>query len=197
MDTFFKFLYDFLSQFFNGILDIVMGFVHGIAKIFNVKAYISVIDYYKADFNGPEWLFVVIAILLLLVLITGMILIAYFIIRKLIRFRKTIVEQESLLEEVGQLNNKVATLLKEKDEILAMKVSHLGINPKDAAAAAGVGGTAGASGANGAEGEEQEEDTGPTEAPRFSKLAALDEEFAIHSLWKNYVVILETLLLHN
>ena len=182
MDTFFKFLYDFLSQFFNGVLDIIMGFVNGIGKIFNIKAYISVIQYYKDDFNGPEWLFVVIAILLLLILIAGIIVIAGFIIKKYIRFRKTIVEQESLLEEVGKLNNKVATLIKEKDEILAMKVSHLGINPKDAAAAAGVGGS---TGGTGAEGEEQQEDTGPTEAPRFSKLAELDEEFANYKI-QNY-----------
>lgn len=181
MDTFFKFLYDFLSQFFNGVLDIIMGFVNGVAKMFNVKAYISVIDYYKNDFTGPEWLFVVIAILLLLILMAGIILILYFIIRKYLRFRKTIVEQESLLEEVGTLNNKVATLMKEKEEILAMKVSNLGINPKDAAAAAGVGGSS-----DGTEGEEgAEENAGPSEAPRFSKLAELDEEFANYKI-QNY-----------
>jgi hypothetical protein len=179
MDTFFKFLYDFLSQFFLGVLDIIMGFVNGIGKIFNIKAYISVIQFYKDDFNGPEWIFVVIAIFLLLLLITCMILIGGFVVKKYIRFRRTIVEQESLLEEVGILNNKVATLIKEKDEILAMKVSHLGINPKDAAAAAGVGGS-------GEGGEENtEEDNGPTEAPRFSKLAELDEEFANYKI-QNY-----------
>ena len=183
METFFKFLYDFLSQFYNGILDIVMGFLNGIAKIFNLKAYISIIDFYKNDFSGPEWLFVVIAILLLIILMAGVGLILYFLIRKYIRFRKTIVEQESLLEEVGVLNNKVATLLKEKDEILAMKVSHLGIDPKAAANAAGGGvGTAG----TGEDGEEQtEEDTGPTEAPRFSKLDSIDEEFANYKI-QNY-----------
>ncbi len=181
METFFKFLYDFLSQFFNGILDIIMGFINGVAKIFDIRAYISIIDFYKNDFSGPEWLFVIIAILLLLVLMAGVGVILYFLIRKYLRFRKTIVEQESLLEEVGVLNNKVATLLKEKDEILAMKVSHLGIDPKAAASAAGVG-----SGTTGENGEEQtEEDTGPVEAPRFSKLNAIDEEFANYKI-QNY-----------
>ena len=130
MDTFFRFLYEFLSQLFNGIIDIIMGFVNGFAKIFNIKKYISIIDFYKDDFSGPEWLFVVIAIILLLVLFAAIGLLVYFLIRKYLRFRKTIVEQESLLEEVGKLNNKVATLVKEREEILAMKVSHLGIKPK-------------------------------------------------------------------
>ena len=181
METFFKFLYDFLAQFFNGVLEIVMGIVNGLGKIFNVKAYISIIDFYKSDFSGPEWLFVVIAILLLLILIGCFVLLFYFVIRKYLKFRKRIVEQESLLEEVGTLNNKVATLMKEKDEILAMKVSHLGINPKDAAAS--VGGST--SGDTGSDGEEKQEDTGPLEAPRFSKLAELDLEFANYKI-QNY-----------
>ena len=65
----------------------------------------SVIDFYKEDFSGPEWVFVVLAILILLILFAAIGLLIYFLIRKYLRFRKTIVEQESLLEEVGKLNN--------------------------------------------------------------------------------------------
>ncbi len=170
MDTFFRFLYEFLSQLFNGIIDIIMGFVNGFAKIFNIKKYISIIDFYKDDFSGPEWLFVVIAIILLLVLFAAIGLLVYFLIRKYLRFRKTIVEQESLLEEVGKLNNKVATLVKEREEILAMKVSHLGIKPNESDIESE---------------EEQTEDTGPVEAPRFSKLNDIDIEFANYKI-QNY-----------
>ncbi len=170
MDTFFRFLYEFLSQTFNGFIDIIMGFVNGFAKIFNIKGYIEIINFYKDDFSGPEWVFVVIAIVLLLVLFAAIGLLVYFLIRKYIRFRKTLVEQESLLEEVGELNNKVATLVKEREEILAMKVSHLGIKPNEPDTETP---------------EEQQEDTGPTEAPRFSKLDAIDQEFLNYKI-QNY-----------
>ncbi len=170
MDTFFRFLYEFLSQVFNGFIDIIMGFVNGIVKIFNIKNYISIIDFYKDDFSGPEWVFVVIAILLLLILFAAIGFLIYFIVRKYLRFRKTIVEQESLLEEVGKLNNKVATLVKEREEILAMKVSHLGIKPNESDVESE---------------EEQQEDTGPVEAPRFSKLNDIDIEFANYKI-QNY-----------
>ena len=173
MDTFFRFLYEFLSQFFNGVLDILMGFVNGLGKMFNIKQYISIIDFYKKDFSGPEWLFVVLAIVLLLALFVGVGFLVYFLIRKIFKFRKTLVEQESLLEEVGELNNKVATLMKEKEEILAMKVSHLGIKP----------GEEGETGVD--EKGEEEENVGPNEAPRFSKLAAIDEQFANYKI-QNY-----------
>ncbi len=170
MDTFFRFLYEFLAQVFNGFLDIIMGFVNGFAKIFNIKAYIGVIDFYKDDFSGPEWLFVVIAIALLLVLFAAIGLLVYFLVKKYLRFRKTIVEQESLLEEVGKLNNKVATLVKEREEILAMKVSHLGIKPNESDTESE---------------EEQQEDTGPVDAPRFSKLNDIDIQFANYKI-QNY-----------
>ena len=171
MDTFFRFLFEFLSQFFNGVLAIIMGFVDGFAKIFNIMEYVKIIDFYKDDFTGPEWLFVVLAIILVVAMMAGIILLIYFLIRKYIRFRKTLVEQESLLEEVGELNRKVATLVKEKEEILAMKVSHLGIKPGESDTEEA--------------GEENKEDNGPTEAPRFSKLAEIDLEFANYKI-QNY-----------
>ena len=40
-------------------------------------------------------------------------------------------DQDALLEEVATLNKRVTTLMKEKDEILAMKVSQLGLKPGD------------------------------------------------------------------
>ena len=49
------------------------------------------------------------------------------------KFRKTLVEQESMLEEIGELNKEVANLVQEKEKILAMKVSQLGLKPGEEA----------------------------------------------------------------
>ena len=168
MDTFFRFLYEFLLQFFNGVK--LVG--KGILQAFNVKNYIKVINFYKQDFNGPEWLFVVIAILILLVILGLIGFVVYLLVRKLIRFRKTVVEQEELLEEVATLNNEVSTLVKEKEDILAMKVSHLGLKPGESDTEEG-GGSANADAV--AEGE----------GIRFPKLYLIDEEFANYKV-QNY-----------
>ena len=132
MDTFFRFLYEFLSQFFNGLKLIVMGLFNGIVKIFDFKAYLDIVNYYKNDFNMPEWLLVGLAILVMIIVLGLIVLGIYFLIRKYVRIRKTLVDQESLLEEVSTLNSKVATLMKEKEDILAMKVSKLGLKPDEA-----------------------------------------------------------------
>ena len=131
MDTFLRFLYEFLSQFFNGLKYIVLGIFNGFKTIFNLPEYVKVINEYKNDFSIPEWLLVTVVILITLALLALIIFMVYFLIRKYIRIRKSLVEQESLLEEVSDLNNEVAKLVKEKETILAMKVSKLGLKPDE------------------------------------------------------------------
>ena len=164
MDTYMRFLYEFLSQFFKGIEMAFTGIFNGIKQIFNIKGYAKVVEFYREDFNGPEWVFVLIAIILVVIILGLIIFIAVFLIKKYIRFRKTLVEQEELLEEVSDLNNEVSSLLKEKEDILAMKVSHLGLKPGES---------------DTQEVEEGTKDDGVAEGEgiRFPKLHLLDEEF--------------------
>ena len=131
MDTFLRFLYEFLAQFVNGIKYIFMGLINGIKSIFNLPGYMKVVDEYKSDFSMPEWVLVALAILVVAVLLALIGFGVYFLIRKYVRVRKALVEQESLLDEVGTLNNEVAKLVKEKETILAMKVSQLGLKPDE------------------------------------------------------------------
>ena len=92
MDTYFRFLFEFLSVFFNGVGMIFNGLVKGIAQIFNIDQYRYVIEFYRSDLNNTEWIMVVVAIIIL-ILIVGLIgLLLFFIIRKYVRFRKTLVD---------------------------------------------------------------------------------------------------------
>ena len=171
MDTFFKFLYEFLKQFFSAFILMFKGIIEGVKKMFNVKEYIALINFYKDDFKASEWIFVVLAIVIVVVILTIIILLVYFLIRKYLRFRKTLVEQESLLDEVATLNNEVSSLVKEKEDILAMKVSHLGLKPGEE------------------DTEEVPEQGEATEADamssRFPKLTAVDIKYANYKI-KNY-----------
>ena len=169
MDTFFRFIYEFLLQFFSPLIAIFTSFFTEIVNMFNISAYVSIVNFYKKDFNGAEWIFVVIAILLILIILAAIVLLAVFLIKKYIRFRKTIVEQESLLEEVATLNNEVSKLLKEKEDILAMKVSHLGLTLEESET----------------EAVEEQKDAAPVGDTRFAKLATIDEAFADYKI-KNY-----------
>ena len=166
MDTFFRFLYELLSQFFSGFILFFIGIKNGIIRMFNIPKYISIVGFYKDDFNTPEWILVSIAIIILIAIVGGIIFLIYFLIRKYIRFHKTIVEQESLLEEVAELNQQVATLMEEKERILAMKVSQLGLKPGEDSEIT----------------EESPQEEVDTTTSRFPKLTAVDNEYANYKI---------------
>ena len=165
MDTFFRFLYEFLEQFFKSFILMFKGIINGIINMFNIKEYISIINFYKDDFKVPEWILVGLTIIIILAIVGGIIFIIYFLIRKYLKFRKTVVEEESLLEEVASLNNQVADLMAEKESILAMKVSQLGLKPDEA----------------NEEEVEQKENVDTTQS-RFPKLTAVDIEYASYKV---------------
>ncbi len=132
MDTFIRFLFEFMSVFFDGIIMILKGIVFGFIQLFNVPEYAFIIQAYKNDFKVGEWILVILAIIILVIMLGLIVLLVWFLIRKYIKFRKTLVEQESMLEEIGALNKQVATLVQEKEQILAMKVSQIGLKPGEA-----------------------------------------------------------------
>lgn len=171
MDTFVRFLYEFLSQFFSGLLSILNGFVVGLKKMFDMQQYILIIKDYKADFNVPEWILVVISVIILVALLGLILFVIYLALKKYIKIRKSLIEQEAVLEEISVLNNKVATLVKEKQEILAMKVSHLGLKPDES------GNVESSSEGN----EEVDQET----AIRFSKLNDIDIQYKDYKI-QNY-----------
>ena len=171
MDTYIRFLFEFMSVFFNGLITIVMGFFNGIVQMFNIPEYLNVIDFYRKDLKVAEWVLVVVAIVVMIIMLSLIVLLIVFFVRKFIKFRKTLVEQESMLAEIGELNREVATLVEEKEKILAMKVSQLGLKPDEEPTVPTEGGEA--------TGEENAESNldGDLDSYRFSKLHAIDVEF--------------------
>lgn len=169
MDTLFRFLYEFLSQFFGGIILVFKAIFEALKEMFNFPAYLEIINFYKSDFNGPEWLFVGLFLLCLVAIVLGCGFLIIMIVKKYIRFRKTLVEQEELLGEVAKLNDEVSTLVKEKEDILAMKVSHLGLKPNESEE----------------EDIPEEDDTPAGDGFRFAKLKNIDDEYADYKV-KNY-----------
>ncbi len=81
METFTKFLYDFLGQFFSGVITMFKGIGNGIKQAVDVKSYTSIINNYKGDFSMPEWILVAIAVGLILMLFV-LIRTSYFLYNK-------------------------------------------------------------------------------------------------------------------
>ena len=63
METFSRFLYEFLKQFFSGVITIIKSIWVGITETLNFKAYQTILDTYKNDLTTPEWVLVIISLL--------------------------------------------------------------------------------------------------------------------------------------
>ncbi len=170
METFTKFLYDFLGQFFSGIGTMFSGIGKGIQMALNIGSYSEIIGKYKNDFSMPEWILVAISIGLIVFFFVLIGLLIFFIIKKYGKIRKKTIDQDAMLQEIASLNGQVAKLVKEKDEILAMKVSQLGLKPGESLEETP---------------EENKEENTAGQDTRFAKLITIDEEYANYKI-KNY-----------
>ncbi len=170
MDTVFKFLFEFLGQFFGSLWSIITGFFTGIGGAFDFPAYINIINAYTTELGGLAWGIAILAIVLLVAVLALAVWIIVVSVKKFIRSHRRRKDTDSLIKEVQALNKEVMRLNLEKDKILSMKVSQIGLNPNEIAELTGEE----IESLNGSEEEEVITDK------RFYKLAEIDE------LWADY-----------
>ena len=170
MNTFLRFFYEFISIFFDGFFSGIKGLWEGITKMFSFGEYSKLISNYKDNFNVNEKLFLVICIGFLAILVITFVVLIVLIIKAIIRKFGNDMSKDELIDEIGNLNDQVYKLMKEKDELMAMKVSQLGINPE-------------LSDENKSENKDEDKKEDKTDdGIRFPRLVAIDE------VYKNYKV---------
>ncbi|HBL40469.1 MAG TPA: hypothetical protein DDY98_02415, partial [Ruminococcaceae bacterium] len=148
-----QFLNEFLDQLFvKGFWGIIKGFGLGIANIFNVPKYVNIFRMYAGTLGVGGIVLGALCVLLVLAILAGLIFLIVLLVKKYLKFRKTVVNQEELLNEVATLNREVMKLSIEKDKILAMKVSQLGLRPGENPYLEATDGTVSASAEGGEEG---------------------------------------------
>ena len=173
MNTFFRFFYEFISIFFDGLYTIVKGIFGGFVQMVNYKEYMKIIESYKDSFKGSEWLLVGLVVAALVIIFGLILFLILFSFRKLIRLKRNNLNKDDLLEEIAELDNQVKKLMKEKDEIMAMKVSQLGLRPDESNTEDIK-----------IDDEETEEDDGNPDT-RFPKITKLDQKYG-NTKPKNY-----------
>lgn len=173
MHTFVRFFYEFISIFFDGVITIFKGIGSGFAKMFKFTNYQKVFNSYNTSFTTVEWILVGLTVLVLVAMVGLTFWLIFWGIKRYIQFGRGKYNQEELLNEIGDLNHQVKKLMKEKDEIMAMKVSQLGLSPDDEEVQLTE------------DGEELEEGEIDLANVRFTKLTKLDEEYKGYKV-KNY-----------
>ncbi len=173
MAGFLDWFFAFLTTMIDGIWKIVTGFVGGLIQIFNVVDYVKQFNEYKDGFGPVDWIFAIVSFILVMAVWVVIIYMLYLLVRKYIRFRRSAVGNEDLLEEVADLHRDVLRLTKEKERILALKIGETKV-PLDLL--------------NGIYDEDEEGEAIEGKkvedvdlAPRFAKLDAIDRKYMYYS----------------
>lgn len=112
-------VYFFKDVLWNGI----------IARIFrNLGEYWDILMEESADFTVVSWMMVAFAAFVNISFFMFLAVRLYLWLRRFVSFRKIEIEKQELIDEIAMLNDRVIELADEKSQIMAMKVSQLGIN---------------------------------------------------------------------
>ena len=168
MDTVFSFLFNFLGQFFGSLWSAITGIFAGIGGAFDFPAYVEIIRDYTTELGGLAWVVAIIAIVLLAAVLALAVWLIVVAVKKSIRSHRRRKDTASLVDEVNALNREVMRLNLEKDKILSMKVSQIGLNPNEISELTGE------------ELETLNEQDKTTGDVRFFKLTEIDE------IWADY-----------
>ena len=170
MDTVFSFLFEFLGQFFGSIWNGLKSLVVGIGRAFDFTKYIDIIK--NSGSAGMGWGVGIFFFLLILALLVLVVILVVKGIKKSLKNKSKKADNATLVQEVNSLNKEVMRLNLEKDKILSMKVSQIGLNPNEIAELTGEEMET----LNGNKNGEDELDGGS----RFYKLTKVDERMANH-----------------
>ncbi|MDD2971687.1 MAG: hypothetical protein PHE02_06100 [Lachnospiraceae bacterium] len=113
------------------VVELFMAVVYAlwdfIVGLVDVPYYLDIFKTYRGELTPAGWVCVVLVHILLLVLVILVVYLIYRGFRIAFRFKVPVVEYEKMRDEVVRLNREVMKTNYEKDKILAMKVSELGM----------------------------------------------------------------------
>ena len=91
MEGFLNWFFAFMTTMLEGIWMIIKNFFLGLVQIFNIPNYIKQFTIYKSDLNVLGWILAIFCFILTFAVWATLIFLLILLIRKYIRFRKTLV----------------------------------------------------------------------------------------------------------
>ncbi|NCB75128.1 MAG: hypothetical protein EOM51_10360 [Clostridia bacterium] len=131
MDAFLKYFYQDMGLMLQAFLNIFVSIFNFLNVLLNYPMRMKIIKSYSPDFGAGDWVLLAVTNLLILAIIVMGIFMIVKLFKRLFRFRLPVKENEKLRAEVAKLSREVFKLNYEKDKILAMKVSEMGMAPSD------------------------------------------------------------------
>ena len=113
-----------MHQLFGGIWAMIKGFFLGLFQTVNVKQYWDTFEKYAASFGPFQWILAIVVVLLMIAVFAAIVYMIVLLIKKWVRYRKTLIGNEDLLRELSDLHRDVARLTAEKEKIMELKIAN-------------------------------------------------------------------------
>lgn len=127
MNAFFYYFYNFMRSIFEHIWNVLVAIKDAIVGIFDIRYYIELFDTYKDDLSVLGWIAAIIVHILLITLLALFVYLIWKGLKIVFRFKVPVAEYEKMKDEVVTLKREIMKANYEKDKILAMKISELGM----------------------------------------------------------------------
>ncbi len=121
MDGFLKYFAQDIGRIFYEFLNIFKAIFDFFASMFNISERMKAIENSGAEFSVIDWIFFILANLILLAIIVILVILAVKYGKKLFRFRVPVKKYEEMEKKVKQLQSELIKSNYEKDRILSLK----------------------------------------------------------------------------
>lgn len=127
MNAFFYYFYNYMRSIVDLLWGIVIAIKDAVVGILDVQFYMNLFSTYKSEMSPMGWIAAIVMHILIYILIALIIFLIVKGIKVLLRFKVPVIEYERMKDEIVTLKREIMKANYEKDKILAMKISEMGM----------------------------------------------------------------------
>lgn len=126
-DQFFRYFYDDMGRVFDAFYDIIIAIFEFFSYLFNFSERREIIESYESGFTNIDWVLLILANIVLLVLVISLVTLFAKLLRKIFRFQVPVKKYDEVQRQLQSLQRDLIRANQEKDKLLAMRVAELGL----------------------------------------------------------------------
>lgn len=127
MNAYFYYFYNFMRSIFDNLYNLAIAFKDCVLGILDIQFYQKLASSYYKDLSPLGWIAYIITHILIYLLIALVLYLLFKGLKVALRFKVPVVKYEQMKDEVVTLKREIMKANYEKDKILAMKISEMGL----------------------------------------------------------------------
>ena len=129
MGNFMQYFFQDFGRVARALWNVFSDFFYFLYYLLNFPMRMKIIQEYAPEFSTTDWILMLIANIVLLVLIVFLVIGIVKLLKRIFRFRIPVKKYDELMKQMQQVQRDLLRANYEKDRLLNMKITELGLNP--------------------------------------------------------------------